>query len=141
MSTSYQLQTCYHPVLHPDKRGGQLPVQHCYAELVTASGQTIDSISYDGPSGVSEQATAPTYRSADHRAHCEIVRDISSTQWQHLKQQLHQTCRADNFSVAHNNCCSCLGQVLATEFGVQPDNIRQAQIQIAQQRPYAIIKS
>ena len=70
-----QLCACHHPVWHPDKRGGQLPVQHCYAKVVSRAGQTIDNISYDGPSGVSE-ATKLDQSGAD----CEIVRQITPKQ-------------------------------------------------------------
>ncbi len=134
MNETYQLRSCHRPILHTDKRGGQLPLQHCYAEVVDQDGQPVASISYDGPSGVSEAQNV-----THSAAHCEIVRQITPPQWKNFKQQVYQNCHTDNYSLAKNNCCSCLDSVFEAEFGHHPENIQQARKQIESQRPNVIL--
>lgn len=130
----FKLLSCHRPIMQTDKRGGFLPLEHCYAKLVTQDGQTIDSISYDGPSGVSQAKTPDNFTS-----NCQIVKLITKPQWQTFKQKIYQNCQTENFSLANNNCCSCLGRIFAENVGYIPANIEQAHEQIESNRQYVIL--
>jgi len=134
MNKPLTLLACHRPVLHPDHYGGESPVQHCYAKVVDHAGQMFDSISYDGPTGVSE--ATDTRQLATH---CEAISNVTVQEWDAFKKQVHQQCQATNFSLADNNCCSCLGKVFENKMGIYPNNVQQAEMQIELQRPHVLI--
>ena len=109
--------------MQTDKRGGMIPLEHCYAKLQTQDGQTIDSISYDGKTGVSKGNTQIGSK-------CQPVQSISKPQWDIFQAKIHQQCQPENYSLENNNCCSCLGRVLTEEVGKIPNIIQNAEAQI-----------
>jgi hypothetical protein len=130
----FNLIACYRPVWHKDKRGGTLPLHHCYAKIAAQDGTTVDSISYDGPTGVSQSSTPD-----QETSQCQIVKSISKPQWEKFTKQVYQQCQSDNYSLASNNCCSCLGRVFMKEVGYLPNPVQQAHAQIESNRQYVIL--
>lgn len=64
-------------------RGGMTPLEHCYDKLQTQEGQTIESISYDGKSGVSKGNTQTC-------AKCQPVQSITKQQWEIFQAKIKQ---------------------------------------------------
>ena len=81
-----------------------MPTEHCYLRLRDSSQKTVDSLSFSP--GI--EAASSDFKPDHFSAKCQIVDYVTLNQWQQFKQYYRGKCSPEQYSLAENNCCTCV---------------------------------